>query len=162
MGLANGKTVTIRRRAAWVLLALVAAAVAPAAQQRRAPVRSDQDTLIQMERDWDGAFERQDAKLIESFLAPEFIATYSDGKRGDKAMELKLVAENNQQVDKRELLDFTVKIYGQTAVVWFTQQLTGPVKGKPTTISFRYTDVWVMRDGRWLCVSSQSTRETAR
>jgi ketosteroid isomerase-like protein len=158
MGLASGKTVTIRRQAAWVLLVVFAAASAPAAQSRRAPVRSDQETLIQMEREWDAAFERQDAKLIESFLAPEFIATYSDGKRGDRTTELKLVAENNQQVDKRELSDFTVRIFGQTAVVWFTQTLTGPVQGKPTTISFRYTDVWVMRDGRWQCVSSQSTR----
>jgi ketosteroid isomerase-like protein len=158
MGLATGKTVTIRRQAAWALLLLLAATVAPTAQQRRTPVRSDQEILIQMEREWDGAFERQDAKLIESFLAPEFIATYSDGKRGDRATELKLVATNNQQVDKRELSDFTVRIYGQTAVVWFTQTLTGPVQGKPTTIAFRYTDVWVMRDGRWQCVSSQSTR----
>jgi ketosteroid isomerase-like protein len=150
---------TMRRWISCGLLLLIAASV-PAAQQRRAPVRSDQEILIQMERDWDGAFERQDAKLIESFLADEFIATYGDGKRGNKATELKLATENNQQVDRRELSDFTVKIYGQTAVVWFTQTLTGPVQGKATTIAFRYTDVWVMRDGRWQCVSSQSTRVT--
>lgn len=158
MGLASRKSVTFRRQAAGVLVALLVAATAPAAQQRRAPVRSDQQILIQMETDWDGAFERRDAKLIESFLADEFIATYSDGKRGNKATELKLATENNQQVDERELADFTVKVYGQMAVVWFTQTLTGPVQGKATTINFRYTDVWVLRDGRWQCVSSQSTR----
>jgi len=26
----------------------------------------------------------------------------------------------------------------------------------------RYTDVWVVRDGRWQCVSSQSTRVATR
>jgi ketosteroid isomerase-like protein len=158
MGNADRKSVTFQRRAACLLLALCAATTIPAAQQRRPPVRSDQEILIQMETDWDGAFERRDAKLIETFLADEFIATYSDGKRGNKATELKLATENNQQIDERELSDFIVKIYGQTAVVWFTQTLTGPVQGKPRTITYQYVDVWVLRDGRWQCVSSQSTR----
>jgi len=26
----------------------------------------------------------------------------------------------------------------------------------------RYTDVWLVRDGRWQCVSSQSTRVATR
>jgi hypothetical protein len=32
-------------------------------------------------------------------LADEFMATYDDGSRGDKARELALVAEFNQQVE---------------------------------------------------------------
>ena len=132
--------------------------VATLAAQRRAPVRSDQEILIQMERDWDAAFERRDAKLIETFLAEEFIATYGDGSRGNKATELKLVAEFNQQTDSRELDDFIVKIYGNTAVVWFTQTLKGPSQGKQVTLTYQYVDVWVMRDGRWQCVASQSTK----
>ncbi len=138
---------------------LVLAAAVTIAAQRRGPVRSAQEILIQMERDWDAAFERRDAALIATFLADEFIATYGDGRRGDKATELKLVAEFNQQTDSRELDDFIVKVYGNTAVVWFTQTLTGPSKGKPLTIVYQYIDVWVLRDGRWQCVASQSTRK---
>jgi ketosteroid isomerase-like protein len=148
--------VTIRRLALCCLLALVGGTVTHA--QRRPPVRSDQDTLIQMERDWDAAVERRDAKLISTFLTDEFIATYGDGKRGDKAYELKLAAENNQQTDSRVLDDFIVKVNGNTAVVWFTQTLTGPSQGKPLTLVFHYLDVWVLRDGRWQCLASQSTR----
>ena len=36
--------------------------------------------------------------------------------------------------------------------------MTGPVQGKPVEIVTRYMDVFVMRDGRWLCVGSQSTK----
>ena len=139
-------------------LLLATAGGSAGAQQRRAPVRSDQEILIQMEREWDAAFERRDAKLIATFLADEFIGTYSDGSRGDRARELKLASENNKQVDSRELDDFIVKIYGNTAVVWFTQTLTGPRQGKPFTMVHKYVDVWVLRDGRWQCVASQSTR----
>ena len=51
-------------------------------------VRSDQEILIQLERDWDAALHRGDAEFIETILADEYISTYPDGSRGDKAKEL--------------------------------------------------------------------------
>jgi ketosteroid isomerase-like protein len=126
------------------------------------PVLSDQEILIQLERDWDAAFARQDATFIESILADDFIVTYGDGSRGDKAKEIGLATAFNQQVDSRRLEDFIVKVYRDTAIVWFTQHLVGPVQGKPTEVTYRYMDVWVLRDGRWQCVASQSTRVGAK
>jgi len=141
------------------LLALIPVTVSGARAQS---VKSDQQLLIEMERAWDAAFERQDAKFIATLLADEFIATYGDGTRGDKAKELSLATDFNQQVDSRRLDEFIVKTYGNTAVVWFTQHLVGPVKGLPVEVTYRYVDVWVNRDGRWLCVASQSTKMTAK
>jgi hypothetical protein len=66
--------------------------------------------------------------------------------------------DTSQQVDSSRLDEFIIKIFGNTAVVWFTQHLVGPVKGKPTEVTYRYVDVWVNRSGRWLAVASQSTR----
>ena len=125
-------------------------------------MRSDQETLIQLERDWVAALQRNDAAFVDSILAEEFVATYGDGSRGDRKRELQLVAEFNQQVDKWTVDEFTVKVYRDTAVVWFTQRLVGPVQGKPTEIVTRYMDVFVMRDGKWLCVGSQSTKVTGK
>jgi hypothetical protein len=121
-------------------------------------VKSDQEVLIELERKWDAAFHSQDAAFIETVLADEFIATYGDGSRGDKAKELALARTFDQQVDSSRLDDFIVKVYRDTAVVWFTQYLVGPVKGKPTEVQYQYMDVWVVRDGRWQAVASQSTR----
>ena len=121
-------------------------------------VRSDQEILIQLERDWDAAFHRHDVGFIETILADEFIVTYNDGTRGDRAKELAVARDFNQQVDSSTLDDFTVKVYGDTAVVWFTQHLLGPKDGKPLAITLRYVDVFVQRDGRWQCVASQSTK----
>jgi ketosteroid isomerase-like protein len=140
---------------ACVASAVIAASSSTAFAQ---DVKSDQQTLIELELSWDAAFQRQDAKFIETLLADEFIATYGDGRRGNKAKELSLATEMKQQVDSRRLDDFIVKIFGNTAVVWFTQYLVGPVNGKPTEVRYRYIDVWVMRDGRWQAVASQSTR----
>jgi hypothetical protein len=55
-----------------------------------------------------------------------------------------------------------VKIFGDTAVVWFTQHLVGPSRGRPLAVTFRYVDVFVLRGGRWLCVATQSTKVTGK
>ena len=148
-------TITLREMLCCCLLPLLA--VTASASQSR-PVRSDQQILTQLERDWDAAFHRKDVKFIETLLADEFVVTYGDGSRGDKAKELALAAEFNQQVDSSKLDEFIVKIYGDTAVVWFTQHMVGPSNGRPLEITTRYMDVFVMRDARWQCVASQSTR----
>ena len=145
------------RSALLVLLVLVPSAAV--AQSK--PVRSDQEILIQLEKDWDEAFLRKDIKFIETILAPEFIATYGDGSRGDKAKELKLTEEFNQQVFGSAIGDFTVKVFGNSAVVWLTKRMIGPKDGKPIEVAYQYIDVFVLRDGRWQCVASQSTKLTA-
>lgn len=139
-------------------LGLVAALMSVSAAARAQDVKSDQQVLIELEMAWDAAFHKQDAKFIETLLADEFIATYGDGSRGDKAKELSLATDTKQQVDSSRLDEFIIKIFGNTAVVWFTQILVGPVNGKPTEVRYRYVDVWVNRNGRWLAVASQSTR----
>ena len=54
-----------------------------------------------------------------------------------------------------------MKVYGDTAVVWFSQHLIGPSQGRRLSVTYRYVDVFVMRAGRWQCVASQSTKVTA-
>ena len=137
---------------------LLAAASTSSASGQTPRVRSDQDILIQLEQDWDDAFHRNDAKLIEPILADEFIVTYGDGSRGDKAKELEIAAVFEQAIESSTLDEFTVKIYRDTAVVWFTQHLVGISQGQKLALTFRYVDVFVFRDRRWQCVASQSTR----
>ena len=147
------------RHTLFGLLAILSAAAATGAQTRT--VKSDQQILIQLEQDWDAAFRRKDLPFIETVLADEFVATYSDGSRGDRTKELALAAEFNLQIDSSTLDEFIVKIYGDTAVVWMSQHLVGPSKGSQLKVTFHYVDVFVMRAGRWQCVASQSTRVSA-
>ena len=136
------------------------ASVSAIAQTRSA--ESDQDVLIGLERGWNDAVYKKDLAFIDSVLADDYTATYEDGDVGDRAKELRLVAEFNQQVESAIQDDFTVRVYHDTAVVRFTLHLVGIKQGQRTALDLRYSDVWVMRDGRWRCVSSQSTRVTAK
>jgi ketosteroid isomerase-like protein len=144
------------RRCLCLVLTIVATAIPSASQ--RTEVESDQQILIKLERSWNEAFYGKDIAFIETILADEFIATYEDGSRGDKARELALAAEFNQQVESAIQDEFTVKVYRDTAVVWFTLRLVGIRQGQRAELTLSYTDVWIMRDGRWQCVSPQSTR----
>jgi ketosteroid isomerase-like protein len=139
------------------VLSLVIVGGAASAASAQA-VKSDQQTLMDLERQWDAAFRNGNVKFIDSILEPDFIATYDNGVRADKAKELALAASFNQQIDASAMDDFTIKIYGNTAVVWLTLHLLGPMQGKPVELTYRYLDVWVLRDGNWRCIASQSTR----
>lgn len=137
---------------------MVATWALTASAPQRAPAQSDQQVLIALEHGWNEAFYRKDVAFIEKILADEFIATYDDGSRGDKAKELALATEFNQRVESAIPDEFTVRVFRDTAVVWLTLKLVGIKQGQRSELTLRYTDVWVMRDGRWQCVSSQSTR----
>ena len=136
-----------------MLVCFILGSVVAAQPVQAQDVKSDQDVLIELERKWDAAFHSQDAAFIETLLADEFIATYGDGSRGDKAKELALARTVDQQVDSSRLDDFIIKIYRDTAVVWFTQHLVGPVKGKPTEVQYQVHGRlgragWAMAGGR--------------
>ena len=135
-------------------MVIVASGAAVALQ----PVKSDQEVLIELEKSWNEAFYKKDVKFIESILADEFIATYEDGSRADKTKELALTAAFDQAVESAIQDDFSVKIFGDTAVVWFTLHLVGVKQGQRAELTLSYTDVWVLRDGEWRCVSAHSTR----
>jgi ketosteroid isomerase-like protein len=141
------------------MLVVALGVAASASQQRR--VQSDQEVLADLERRWNAAFYQKDAAFIETILADDFVATYDDGSRGDKAKELALAAAFDRRVESAVPDDFMVKEYGDTAVVRFTLRVVGIRQGQRAETNLRYTDVWVLRDGRWLCVSSHSTQVRA-
>ena len=146
------------RATRFVLLVLLIAA-SPSIHTQG--VQSDQDILMQLERDWDAAFHRGDVATIDRILAQDFVVTYDDGTRGDRATELMLAATFNQPGEMSRLDEFIIREYGETAVVLFTLHLTGTRQGQVVEETLRYTDVFVLQGGRWQCVSSQSTRVRA-
>jgi ketosteroid isomerase-like protein len=139
----------------WVLV--LACAAAPCGAQTRAG-QSDQQILVQLEKDWDVAFLHKDIPFIEKVLADEYVVTYDDGARGDRAKELALDASFSQPIDSSDLDGFAVKVYGDTALVWFTRHLVGPTQAGPARLTMQFLDVFVWRAGRWQCVASQSTK----
>ena len=151
-----------RRWSRYFLCGVLVSVWTAGASASQLPEVSTEEALIALERGWNEAFYARDVEFLDSILADDFIVTYDDGARGDKARELELAATFNQRVISATQEDFTVQVYDDAAVVWFTLRVVGIRRGQEAEISLRYTDVWVMRDGRWQCVASQSTRMNPR
>jgi ketosteroid isomerase-like protein len=143
---------------ALILAIVIPLGAVPTTAAQQPPVKSDQAVLIELEQKWNEAFYGKDIAFIQTILADEFIATYDDGTRGDKAKELALATSFDQAVTSAVQDDFIVREYGDTAVVWFTLHIVGLKQGKPSELTLRYTDVWVLKGAQWQCVSTQSTR----
>lgn len=124
------------------------------------PVRSDQEILVELEHAWNEAIYSGDLAFIETILADDFVAIYDNGRMGTKETELALVENLDQQVESAVQDEFIVRVYGDTAVVRFRLNLVGVQQGERAEISLRFTDVFVLQNDGWKCVSSQSTRIT--
>jgi hypothetical protein len=58
--------------------------------------------------------------------------------------------------------DVRVRIYGNSAAVTALTTTTGKFTGQAFNTEERATDLWVKKNGRWMCVLSQLTRFTKK
>jgi ketosteroid isomerase-like protein len=109
--------------------------------------------LEQLNAGYIRAFVESDAAWYDEHLAADFTCTLADGKRIDKAAFLERAAE---RPDRDNLIcdGIDIRPLGDVALVHGTTHYT--LDGKPGSTS--YTDVWHLRDGRWLAVAAQLTR----
>ena len=69
--------------------------------------------------------------------------------------ELKTRTRANQAIRNE---DVRTRIYAETGVVTGTSVQSGVTNGQPFSGRFRFTRVWVRRDGAWRMVASHSSR----
>lgn len=117
-----------------------------------------EQTLKQMERDWNQATIAKDVEKVNRILADDWTGIDFRGTTVTKAEtieELKSGESGNQSV---ELGEITVKVFGNTAVVIGSDTEKSTYHGKDSSGRYTWTDVFVKRAGRWQAVASQSTK----
>jgi ketosteroid isomerase-like protein len=135
---------------------LIALAAAVTGQQ--SPSSSgDEIQVKQLERAWEQAEAKQDAKAITSIVADSLSYTDYDGSLMNKTEYLRSVTNTSFQPDHFYDEGITVKLYGNAAVAVGAFRETGTTNGKPYSRHARYTDTWIKQDSVWQCVASQST-----
>jgi hypothetical protein len=123
---------------------------------------SPEATLKDLENRWEASIPAHDASVAQALLADDFMGVSSKGKLLNKSG---LIAELKKDTDtytsaKNGRLE--VRVYGkQFAVVRGTSTEVGKDKdGKPFNRTFRWTDTWIDRNGKWQCVASQAVAVT--
>jgi ketosteroid isomerase-like protein len=115
-------------------------------------------TISQLEREWVGAIEKKDAGTLDRLMSPDFVGTSPTAHTYTKSIAIDDLKKDVYVVDKMEMDDVSVNVYGTTAISFTSQEETSTYAGKPTSGHYHFTDVWVKRDGRWQVVASHGTR----
>ena len=128
------------------------------------PVRpSPAQEVESAERGWSKAFLRHDLAALSRLLADDFVGVDGRGVVSDKAAELEEAKAPPPGFDgpvlvREHLSDVRVRVYGSTAILTALNSARFNGKEGPSTIRYRRTTVWLLRDGRWQCVSFHGSR----
>lgn len=139
-----------------LLIGMLSACAVLLAQDKPSP-SGDEIQIRQLERAWNEAEARHDAKAVTNIVADTLTYIDFDGSIMNKAQYIEDVTKTSYQADHLYDEGLTVTVYGNAAVVVGVYRETGTSKGKHYVHHVRFTDMWVKQAGVWRCAASQST-----
>jgi ketosteroid isomerase-like protein len=151
----------------WAVLLWVVLLAAPAFSAQRVGVRpgpsfsaSDQDAIreiVDMERQAKEATLHRDAEFTRRTLADDYVAITPLGQVTTKEDAVAARRSGQLRYEAMNVSDMVVRVYGDTAVVTARADVKGHQLGEDFSGPYRYTRVWIRRNGRWQTVSYQAT-----
>ena len=119
---------------------------------------SVEQTLMQIERDWTQASLKKDANALDKILADDWTAIDFQGKMITKAQSLADLKSGAASTQTLDLGEMKVRVFGNTAVVTGSDTEKSSYKGKDSSGKYVWMDVFVLRNGRWQPVASETTK----
>ena len=101
---------------------------------------------------------RHDPSVAQASLADDFRGVSSTGKLMSKANLLAELKKDTETYTSTKAGKIDVRVFnGQFAVATGTSIEAGKSKdGKEFKRTFRWTDVWALRQDKWQCIASQA------
>lgn len=122
-----------------------------------APSGKPDRILIDLEDQWARAVQQGDVRALDTIIADDYVGTTASGHVQSKADYLADFSTGNRRVFTLTTEDLDVRIYGDVAVLTHGGHARGESRGQPVAGAFRWTHVFVERDGRWQAVANQVT-----
>ena len=143
-----------KRSLIWGSLALVMIVSGAAAQAAAADLAEQAVTAA--ENQWLKSQQTNNVELLAPLLADKVVETTEEGKvyAGKTAV---LAAAKSDTWSSAEYTDLKVTVFGHTAIATGTFTGKGTNAGKPVDVRVRFTDTWVMANGKWLCVATHDS-----
>ena len=122
--------------------------------------------IINLENEWAAAAQRKDVDTLRRILADDLVVTLIDGSIGTKTGELSNAESGAVTMESWELADTKVTVLSADSAfitgrgIIKKGKYKDPVSHKVVDISgqYRFTDVYVRRNGQWQAVASQTTK----
>jgi ketosteroid isomerase-like protein len=119
---------------------------------------SVENALKQMERDWGQAEIKKDYEAVDRILADDWVGIDYDGKVVAKADAMAHLKAGESTLTSEVIGLMTVRVFGNTAIVTGSDTEKSTDRGKDSSGKYVWTDVFVLRNGKWQVAASQSTR----
>jgi ketosteroid isomerase-like protein len=117
------------------------------------PMR-DHATLEKLNLNFIRSVQESDARWFEQNLDQDFVNSNPDGTLSERAAFIAFIARPCP-VTNLKCEDVRIRLLGDTAIIHARTAYLKPDGGPGTG---RYTDLWMRRERRWLCVAAHVTR----
>lgn len=126
------------------------------ASAQAAAADSAEQAVTAAEKQWLKSQQTNNVELLAPLLADKVVETTEEGKvyTGKEAV---VAAARSDNWSSADYTDLKVTVFGHTAIATGTFTGKGTSAGKPVDARVRFTDTWVMSDGKWLCVATQDS-----
>lgn len=116
-------------------------------------------TLRELESNWVSSVSRHDATVAQSALADDYSGVSAMGKVMDKRTVVAQVKRDTDVYTSAKVGKMEVRVFGNAAVIIGSSTESGKTSsGQQFNRAYRWTDTWILRNGRWQCVASQSSQ----
>ncbi|HLZ14176.1 MAG TPA: nuclear transport factor 2 family protein [Candidatus Acidoferrum sp.] len=143
----------MKRRHVLVTIMLLSLLVAAGARSS-APQTDDASKIVAMENLWNQMQLNHDAGAMEQMLDEDFVLTDYDGTLSNRSQFLDSIKDMSIKLTQEMSEGMKLHPHGNTVVVTGATREKGTQNGKAFQHNGRFTDTWIKKDGRWLCVAS--------
>jgi len=106
---------------------------------------------------YDLAVSKADVAALETILAPEVVFATASGRVMDKKAVLAMLGSPDTRYESVTSDQVVRTVSGDTAIETGRARIKGMRRGKPVNEIQRYTDVWILRKGRWLLLAEHTS-----
>ena len=90
-----------------------------------------------------------DVDVLDALLADDLTFVDATGKVWSKVDDLNAHRYGIQRIERLEIKEQTVRVYGKSAVTLTLAALSGQFGGVPLSANLRYTRMWVETESGW-------------
>jgi len=122
-------------------------------QSQPQPDTSEVKELMRLESVWNEAHEKGDVSALEKLWADDLEVTVPRMPVMSKSDVLGFARSGRMKFQRYQTSDLKVRVYGDAAVVSGRLQRTRTLNGKTVDDDWRFTKLYIRREGRWQVVA---------
>ncbi len=116
------------------------------------------EDLTRLEDAWALAVQNADTVALALILADDYVGTTAGGSVQNKDEYLVDFISGDRRTSSLTTEDLRVRVYGETAVLTHGGSAVSEYRGTSLSGRYRWTHVFVKRDGKWQAVANHVTR----